>query len=100
MNLSHNLALQKDVSGIINCPIDKNLLNKNNIGVTEYLAEKCKLKKNTEVMVIGNNKLKVSVNSVGGKIDYSEFLSESKLEEEEKDYFLTLEYRSLFQTDF
>ena len=60
LNLSHNLALQKDVSGIINCTIDKNLLNKNNIGVTEYLAEKCKLKKNTEVMVIGNNKLKVS----------------------------------------
>ncbi len=44
-----------------------------------------KPKRKEQNFQLNNNKLKVSVNSVGGKIDYSEFLSESKLEEEEKD---------------
>ena len=44
LNVGHKLALSGTVSGLINCPISKNLLQKKNYGVTEFLAEKCKLK--------------------------------------------------------
>ncbi|MDC1092672.1 4-hydroxythreonine-4-phosphate dehydrogenase PdxA [Pelagibacteraceae bacterium] len=60
LNYAHKLSLRNDVKGFINCPINKNLLKKKNFGVTEYLATLCKVKDNTEVMLIGNNKLKVS----------------------------------------
>ena len=60
LNLAHELALRKDVSGIINCAINKNLLGKNKIGVTEYLASKCNLKDNSGVMLITNKKFSVS----------------------------------------
>ena len=50
----------KKISGIINCPISKNLLNLNNLGVTEYLAKKCKIRKDSEVMLIKNKKLAIS----------------------------------------
>ncbi len=59
LNLAHKLALQKNVAGVLNCPINKNLLKKN-IGVTEFLASKCSVKNNSEVMMIGNKKLMVS----------------------------------------
>ena len=36
LNYAHNLARKKEVCGIINCAIDKNLLNKKGKGVTEY----------------------------------------------------------------
>jgi 4-hydroxy-L-threonine phosphate dehydrogenase PdxA len=52
LNLAHNLAQGEKVKGIINCPIDKKLLKKNNLGITEYLAAKCKIKNNSEVMLI------------------------------------------------
>ena len=59
LNLAHNLALNnKNVIGIINCAIDKNLLGKK-IGVTEYLARKCKVKDNSEAMLIMNKNLSV-----------------------------------------
>lgn len=58
-DLGHKLALKKDVIGLINCPIDKKLLNFNNKGVTEYLALKCKVKKGSEVMLIKNKYLSV-----------------------------------------
>ena len=45
--------------GLINCPINKKLL-KNKIGVTEFLAKKCKVKNNSEVMLIRNKKFSVS----------------------------------------
>ena len=61
LSIAHNLALKKnDVAGIINCPIDKNLLGKKGMGVTEFLASKCSLKKDSVVMIIGNEDLKVS----------------------------------------
>lgn len=60
LNLAHNLALEKNIIGLINCPIDKNLLNKKKIGVTEFLAGKCKIKENSEAMLLLNNKLSVS----------------------------------------
>lgn len=59
-NLAHQLALNPKVAGLINCPIDKNLLNKKQIGITEFLASKCSLKKNSEVMVILGKNLIVS----------------------------------------
>ena len=51
LSLAHKLALQKNVAGVLNCPINKNLLKKN-IGVTEFLASKCSVKNNSEVMMI------------------------------------------------
>ena len=58
--LAHKLSLNNDVLGMINCPIDKSLLRKKNIGVTEFLASKCKIKNNSEVMLIWNKKFSVS----------------------------------------
>ena len=60
LNLAHKYALRKDVAGIINCSINKKLLNKSNIGVTEYLSAKCGIKDNSEIMLIRNKKLSVS----------------------------------------
>lgn len=59
LNLSHKLALRDDVLGVINCPIDKKLLRKNQYGVTEFFSAKCKLKKDHEVMLIKNENLSV-----------------------------------------
>ena len=53
LNIAHKLALKKNVAGIVNCAIDKNLLIKEKIGVTEYLANKCDLKDDTYAMLIG-----------------------------------------------
>jgi 4-hydroxythreonine-4-phosphate dehydrogenase len=58
-NLAHKLAIKKKIHGFINCPIDKKkTFRSQNIGVTEYLAKKDKLK-NKEVMMIYNKKLSV-----------------------------------------
>ena len=59
LNYAHKHSLNKDVAGLINCPINKKSLNKNEFGVTEYLARKCKLNKNSELMLISNKKLSV-----------------------------------------
>ena len=59
-NLAHKLAQNKKVKGLINCPIDKKLLNKSKkIGVTEFLASKNKINKDSEVMFIHNKELSV-----------------------------------------
>jgi|TARA_B100001059_G_C17766011_1_gene545590 4-hydroxy-L-threonine phosphate dehydrogenase PdxA len=60
LNYAHKLALNKDYKGLINCAISKKLLRKNNFGVTEYLASKNNVKKNSEVMLIRNDNLSVS----------------------------------------
>ena len=60
LNFAHKLALDKKVIGLINCAINKRLLIKNKIGVTEYLASKCKVKNNSEVMLIRNKKLSIT----------------------------------------
>ena len=60
LNLSHKLSLTKKVAGFINCPINKNLLKRKNIGLTEIFAKKCKIKKNSEVMLIRNSKFAIS----------------------------------------
>ena len=60
LNLAHTLGKKEDISGIINCPISKNLLNKKKIGVTEYLAAMSKIRDGSEVMLIRNKNLSVS----------------------------------------
>lgn len=60
LNVAHNLSLGNKVMGLINCPINKNLLGGNKIGVTEFLAKKCKVKKNSEVMFLRSKKISVS----------------------------------------
>ena len=59
LKLAHKLALSENIAGIINCPINKKLLNKKNYGVTEFLASMCNIKDKSEVMLIGNKKLLV-----------------------------------------
>ena len=60
LDRAHNLAQEKNVAGIINCAINKNLLGKKGIGVTEYLSKKCNIKTNSGVMLIKNSQLAVS----------------------------------------
>ncbi len=60
LNYAHKLALNNNSIGIVNCPINKNLLKKDKIGVTEFLANKCNIRKDSEVMLIYNKKLAVS----------------------------------------
>ena len=60
LDCAHNLAQGKNVAGIINCAINKNLLGKKGIGVTEYLSKKCNIKTNSGVMLIKNSQLAVS----------------------------------------
>ena len=43
--MAHKLALKKNVAGIVNCAIDKNLLIKEKIGVTEYLVQQVQFKR-------------------------------------------------------
>jgi len=60
LDLAHNACIKKKIKGFINCPIDKKLLNNGKIiGVTEYLAKKNRIKNNSEVMMIYNQKLSV-----------------------------------------
>ena len=61
LNLAHKYALSKNVSGLVNCAIDKRTLNLNKSikGVTEYLALKCGVKDNSEVMLIKSDKTAV-----------------------------------------
>ena len=60
LHVAHEIANKKGVKGIINCPIDKKLIkNTGKIGITEFLAAKCKVIKNTEVMMIYNKNLSV-----------------------------------------
>jgi len=59
LNIGHKLAMNKDVCGIVNCPINKHLLRKRNFGVTEFLANKCKIKSKSEVMMISNGNFSV-----------------------------------------
>ena len=59
LSKAHKLALNNEVNGIINCPISKKLLNKKNMGVTELLASKCKVKNGYEAMIIRNKNLSV-----------------------------------------
>ena len=50
------LAKKKEIKGFINCPINKKLLLRKNVGVTEVLSKKCNVKNNSEVMLIKNKK--------------------------------------------
>jgi len=60
LNCGHQLGLNRNVKGIINCAINKNLFKKKKIGVTEYLASKCNVKDNSEAMLIKSKHLSVS----------------------------------------
>ena len=60
LKIGHKLSITDSTHGLINCPISKTLLPKKNMGVTEFLAKKCKVKTDSEVMVIKNKDLSVS----------------------------------------
>ena len=59
LNLGHKICLNDNIQGLINCAINKNLLKKRGLGVTEFLAEKCNINNNFEVMLIKNKSLSV-----------------------------------------
>ncbi len=60
LNLAHTIANTRKIKGIINCSINKKLLLKTKKkGVTEFFASKCKIKKNSEIMMITNSKFSV-----------------------------------------
>jgi 4-hydroxythreonine-4-phosphate dehydrogenase len=85
-NLAHKLAQNSEFKGLINCPIDKRLLNKSKkIGVTEFLASKCKINNGSEVMLIHNKKLSVvpltthiNVKNVSKKININLIIKKMK----------------------
>ena len=60
LDFAHHLVTKNQAHYIINCAINKKLLPKKNTGVTEYLASKCRLPKDTEVMLIHSKDLSVS----------------------------------------
>ncbi|OUV61264.1 MAG: hypothetical protein CBC88_00615 [Candidatus Pelagibacter sp. TMED128] len=60
LNFAHKIVSSNKIKGLINCPINKrNIQSSKKIGVTEYLASKCKITDNSEVMMIYNNRLSV-----------------------------------------
>lgn len=59
LNFANKLANNNKDICIINCPINKNLLNNKGLGVTEFLAKKNKLKNESVVMLIKNKELAV-----------------------------------------
>ena len=60
LSLAHRLSENKQIRGFINCPINKKLISKSSkIGITEYLASKCKIRDNSQVMLIYNKKLSI-----------------------------------------
>ena len=77
LNLAHSFSEKKYIDGFINCPINKTILPKKS-GVTEYLALKCNIKNDSEVMMIRNKYLSVipltthiNINEVSKKIKTS-----------------------------
>ena len=58
IDLAHKFSLKGKIKGFITAPINKDVLGKNFLGVTEYLAYKNKVK-NKEIMLIYNKKLSV-----------------------------------------
>lgn len=59
LNFSHKILSEAKIAGLINCPINKNLLGKKYQGLTEFFASKCNVKKDSEVMLIRNKKISV-----------------------------------------
>lgn len=86
LNIAHSLAIKNKLKGIINCPVDKTLIKKTKKnGVTEFFASKCNVKKNSEVMMIYNEKLSVvpitthiKIENISKKINYN-FIKEKIL---------------------
>jgi len=59
LDLAHEIAINKDIVGFINCAIDKKkVFGTKKIGVTEYLGKKNKTK-NKEVMMLYNKNISV-----------------------------------------
>ena len=49
LDLAHNILINNKAQAMINCAIDKDLLNLKYSGVTEYLAMKCKIMTNQKL---------------------------------------------------
>ena len=76
LNVAHNLAIKESNISLINCPISKELLKKQKIGVTEHLSSKSKIHDDSVAMLIFNEKL--SVCPITTHIDVNEIRKELK----------------------
>ena len=87
LSLGHKICLDtKNVSGMINCPLDKTLLRKKFYGVTEFLASKCKVKNDSEVMMLKNKNLAIcpitthtDISNVSNQIKKKKIISKIKV---------------------
>ncbi len=85
-NFAIKLAIKKKILGFVNCPISKETFFKKKYqGVTEFLAEKSRVK-NKEVMLMYNNELSVSpltthipLSQVNKKISKSRIVNKVKI---------------------
>ena len=88
------LALKNNTLGLINCAISKKLLSKSNIGVTEFLAKKCGLRNNSEVMIRNN---KFSVCPITTHTDIKDITKASKLKNHNKVETIQKNFKRLFK---
>ena len=77
LDLAHNILINNEAQAMVNCAIDKKLLKIKGLGVTEYLASKCKIKDKSEVMLIFNKK--ISVCPITTHIDLKQVSSNLKI---------------------
>ena len=80
LSLAHTIGMDEKVKGIINCPIDKKLLQTTGkVGVTEFFASKNNIKNNSEVMLIYNKNFSVVPLTTHIKVDQISKKIEKKL---------------------
>ena len=103
LNLAHNIAIKGEAAGVINCPINKDLLKMKKIGVTEYLAKKCKINNSSEVMLIHNKKISVTpitthidIKNVSKSIKIKNIINKSNTIEKWFKKILILSQKSVF----
>ncbi len=77
LDLAHKILIKNEAQAMVNCAIDKKLLRIKGLGVTEYLASKCKIKDKSEVMLIFNKK--ISVCPITTHIDLKQVTSNLKI---------------------
>tara|TARA_S200000501_G_scaffold376197_1_gene430407 strand:+ start:977 stop:1951 length:975 start_codon:yes stop_codon:yes gene_type:complete len=85
LNLGHKLSLRNNSAGFINCAVNKGIFLKQNMGVTEFLANKCNVKDNSEVMMIKSKVFAVcpitthlDLKDVSKKIKYKTIITKIK----------------------
>ena len=86
LSLGHKICLDTKNVSELNCPLDKALLRKKFYGVTEFLASECKVKNNSEVMMLRNKNLAIcpitthaDISKVSNQIKKNKIISKIKV---------------------